>query len=57
MSVVILYLWVVTASSRLDSNAAWVPSGEYAGIQACEKAVVKLGIEKTSRCVETGFKK
>ena len=57
MSVVILYLWVVTASSRLDSNAAWVPSGEYAGMLACEKAVAKLGVEKTGRCIDTGFKK
>lgn len=56
MSIVILYLWVTTASSRLDTHASWIPGGEYSSMQTCEAAIAKLGIKNTGRCIDTGIK-
>lgn len=54
MSTVILYLWIASAASNYNSHATWAPSGEYAGMAACEAAIVRLAMAKSARCVDTG---
>ena len=55
MTIVILYLFIKTAASNYAQHSAWVPSGEYASIPACEAAIKKLEMPlDKARCVNTG---
>ena len=56
MSITILYLWImVAAGSSGREYRAWVPSGEFAGIAACETAIKRLAVKpELARCVDTG---
>lgn len=56
MSIVILYIWLATASNKYNTYYGWVPSGEYASIEHCEKAKTLLGFKDSlkARCASTG---